>query len=186
MLQSLLSTLALVLLAEIGDKTQLCTLALSIRYRRTYSLVLGAGLGFLVVDSLAVAVGVMLLDVVPLYALKILAGVVFVLFGVYFFLKREEDYCLTNNSRSPFISSFILICTTEMGDKTQVLVVVLSASYAEPLAVISGAMIALVSLTALTVLIGNKLVQRIPMQKIRKIVPIIFIALGVLRIIFHD
>ena len=186
MLTSLLSTFALVLLAELGDKTQLCTLALALKYKKTYSIIFGAGLGFLIVDSIAVIVGSLLLDVIPLYWLKIVAGIVFIFFGIYFFFKKEEDYCPTNNNRSPFLSSFILICTTEMGDKTQIMVAVLSASYAEPLAVISGAMIALVGLTALTVLVGNKLTEKIPIKTIKKVVPIIFVVLGILQIVFHD
>jgi putative Ca2+/H+ antiporter (TMEM165/GDT1 family) len=65
------------------------------------------------------------------------------------------------------------------------MVAILSASYAEPLAVIIGAMIALVSLTVLTVLVGNKLTEKIPMKTINKVVPVIFIVLGILQIIFH-
>jgi putative Ca2+/H+ antiporter (TMEM165/GDT1 family) len=186
MLTSLLSTFVLVLIAELGDKTQLCTLALALKYKKTYSIIFGAGLGFLIVDSIAVIVGSLLLDVIPLYWLKIGAGIMFIFFGIYFYFKKEQDYCPTGNNRSPFLSSFILICTTEMGDKTQIMVAVLSASYAEPLAVISGAMIALVGLTALTVLVGNKLTEKIPMKTINKAVPIIFIVLGILQIIFHD
>ncbi len=185
MLQPLLSTFVLVLLAEIGDKTQLCALALSMKYR-AYPVILGAGLAFLLVDSLAVAAGTLLLEVVPLYMLRISAGVVFILFGIYFLLGREEEYCPTKANKSPFVSSFILIGSTEMGDKTQVLVALLSASYAEPFAVISGAMMALISLTALTVIVGNRLVQRIPMGQMKKVASFIFIVLGILQIIFHD
>jgi len=186
LLTSLLSTFVLVIIAELGDKTQLCTLALALKFKKTYSIIFGAGLGFLIVDSIAVIVGSLFLDLIPLYWLKIGAGIMFIFFGIYFFFKKEKDYCPTSNNRSPFLSSFILICTTEIGDKTQIMVAILSASYAEPLAVIIGAMIALVSLTVLTVLVGNKLTEKIPMKTINKFVPIIFIFLGILQIIFHD
>ncbi|MEM3403106.1 MAG: TMEM165/GDT1 family protein [Nitrososphaeria archaeon] len=186
MITPFLSTLGLVLLAEFGDKTQICALTLSLRYRKTYSVVLGAAFGFLLVDALAVIAGSLLLEFIPLSWIKIVGGFIFIAFGAYYFIKKDEEYCLTNNNRTPFISSFILISTTEMGDKTQIMVALLSAIYSNPLAVISGALIALVGLTAVTVIVGNRLLDRVPLKKIRRITPFVFIILGILQIAFSQ
>lgn len=185
MITPFLSTLGLVLLAELGDKTQICALTLSLKYRKTYSVILGAALGFLLVDTLAVAIGSLLLELIPPSWIRIAGGVIFIAFGVYYFIRKGEEYCPTNNNRTPFISSFILISTTEMGDKTQIMVTLLSAIYSNPIAVISGALIALVGLTTITVIVGNRLLEKIPLTKVKRIVPFVFIALGILQIVFN-
>lgn len=182
----MLFTLGTVFLAEFGDKTQLCTLALYMRYKRFFPIILGAILGFLLVDSIAVVLGLFLTSIIPLTLIRIFAGFVFIIFGIYFYIKRDEEYCPNSSQKSPFLASFTLISTTEMGDKTQLMVIALAATFNNPIQVISGAMIALVSISLITLLLGRKLLENFPIRKIKLIVPIIFIMVGVLQIMFNE
>lgn len=173
-------------LAEFGDKTQLCTLALYIRYKRFLPIILGTSLGFLLVDSIAVVFGLILTSLIPLQLFRIFSGVVFIIFGIYFYIKKDDEICPTDDGRSPFLASFTLISTTEMGDKTQLMVIALVAAFNNPIQIISGAMLALVSISSITLLLGGKLLEKFPFKKIKLIIPTIFIIVGVLQILFNE
>ncbi|MEM0054239.1 MAG: TMEM165/GDT1 family protein [Nitrososphaeria archaeon] len=108
------------------------------------------------------------------------------MFGIYFYIRRDEEYCPTNSQKSPFLASFTLISTTEMGDKTQLMVIALAATFNNPLQVISGAMVALVSISSITLFFGSKLLERLPIKKIKLIIPVIFIVVGILQIILNE
>ncbi|MEM2154820.1 MAG: TMEM165/GDT1 family protein [Nitrososphaeria archaeon] len=182
----MLFTLGTVFLAEFGDKTQLCTLALYMKYKRFLPIILGTSLGFLFVDSIAVILGLFLTSIIPLNLVRIFAGIVFIVFGIYFYIRRDEEYCPTNSQKSPFLASFTLISTTEMGDKTQLMVIALAATFNNPIQVISGAMVALVSISSITLFFGSKLLERLPIKKIKLIIPVIFIVVGILQIILNE
>lgn len=179
-------TLGTVFLAEFGDKTQLCALALYMKYKRFFPIILGTSLGFLFVDSIAVVLGLILTSMIPLQLVRIFAGIVFIIFGIYFYIKKDEEYYPTNNQKSPFLASFTLISTTEMGDKTQLMVIALAATFNNPLQVILGAMLALVSISSITLFFGSKLLEKFPVRKIKLIIPIIFIVVGILQIVFNE
>ncbi len=69
-------------LAEMGDKTQLATMALAAQYAAPVPVFLGAFLAMALVDGLAVAAGALLAKRIPERALKVAAGIIFILFGI--------------------------------------------------------------------------------------------------------
>jgi len=86
MLQTALASFGLVLLAELGDKTQLAVLALATRTRSPWAVFLGAGTALLVSTGLAVIVGGLLTKYLPESATRILhyiAGSLLVVVGVW-------------------------------------------------------------------------------------------------------
>jgi len=86
MWQTALTSFGLVLLAELGDKTQLAVLALATRTRSPWAVFLGAGAALLVSTGLAVIVGGLLTKYLPASATKILhyaAGSLLVVVGVW-------------------------------------------------------------------------------------------------------
>lgn len=76
------TTLVLFFLAEMGDKTQLATIALGARFQNVLSVTAGTTLGMLAADGLAVVFGERLTKVVPMKAIRIFSSVLFALFGV--------------------------------------------------------------------------------------------------------
>ena len=68
-------------LAEMGDKTQLATIALGARYPSPILVTLGTTLGMLVADGLAVFLGKRLLRKVPMQWIRIVACLSFLGFG---------------------------------------------------------------------------------------------------------
>jgi putative Ca2+/H+ antiporter (TMEM165/GDT1 family) len=78
-----LTTLVLFFLAEMGDKTQLATLALGAKFQMPVAVTAGTTLGMLVADGLAVVFGESLLTVIPMKVIRIISSVLFAGFGAY-------------------------------------------------------------------------------------------------------
>lgn len=77
-----LTTLVLFFLAEMGDKTQLATVALGARYDSLIMVTLGTTLGMMAANVPAVLVGEGLARRFPLAKMRFLAAAIFALFGL--------------------------------------------------------------------------------------------------------
>ena len=75
------TTAILFFLAEMGDKTQLATLALAARYQRVVLVTIGTTLGMLASDGLAVFLGERLAARIPMAWLRRAAAAAFFAFG---------------------------------------------------------------------------------------------------------
>jgi Ca2+/H+ antiporter, TMEM165/GDT1 family len=76
-----LTTLVTFFLAEMGDKTQLATIALGARFQAPVVVTMGTTLGMLLADGLAVFFGESLTKKIPLKYVRIAAAVLFAAFG---------------------------------------------------------------------------------------------------------
>lgn len=175
----LLTTFTLIALAELGDKTQLTVIALSAGYDRV-KVFAGVILAFALVTGLGVVVGDTLVQHVDQDFIRTGAGLLFVAFGIWV-LKSKTD-CETSNAVScnPMLSTFSLIALAEMGDKTQLSAVALSAKYASPYLVFAGAILALGSISLLGILLGKKLCEVVSLSRIRLSAGALFIIFGLL------
>ena len=77
-----LTTLVAFFLVEMGDKTQLVTVALAARYDSLVAVVLGTTLGMMIANVPAVWIGEALAHRVNMKAMRWVAAVLFVLLGV--------------------------------------------------------------------------------------------------------
>ena len=178
MIADLLVPLVAIGLAELGDKTQLSILLLSSKTTRHSHLLLGVILAFLVVDGVAVLVGSWITSIVPINLVKMVSGVLFVIFGVLTLRADDtkEDSRLRFNS--PFVSGFAFIFMTEWGDKTQIASALFAAKY-DPLMVLAGTMTALTLLSTAAVYLGRIVSTRINRKALTKIAGIAFVLIGV-------
>lgn len=76
------TTAVLFFFAEMGDKTQLATVALGAKYTDAVLVTLGTTLGMMVADGLAVILGDRLADKVQMKWIRICAAALFMVFGV--------------------------------------------------------------------------------------------------------
>ena len=81
-----------------------------------------------------------------------------------------------------FATAFVTLFLAELGDKTQLAVITMTASTESKIAVFAGAALALVVVTLLGVLVGGVLTQFIPTEWLQRIVAVAFIAIGVLML----
>ncbi|HCW50831.1 MAG TPA: hypothetical protein DGR79_02000 [Clostridiales bacterium] len=87
-LKVLLTTFALIFVAELGDKTQLTTMLLAAQSRAPVSVFAGAALALAASTLLGVVLGTAITEVVPLRYVRLGAGVFFVVVGVFLILGR--------------------------------------------------------------------------------------------------
>ncbi len=78
------------------------------------------------------------------------------------------------------LSTFALLFVAELGDKTQLAVISMTAKHKMPLWIFIGATLALAAVTALGVLGGELLTRIIPEMVLRKIAAVLFVGMGVL------
>ena len=81
-MDSLLISTGVVALAEMGDKTQIATIALAAHYPDPVMVVIGTTLGMLIADVPAVFVGDKLADKIPMRWVHGVAAAVFAVLGV--------------------------------------------------------------------------------------------------------
>lgn len=77
-----LASLVFVVLAEMGDKTQLLAMAFAIRYS-AYKVLIAVFLATLLNHSLAVAAGRFLTVIIPMDVISFIAALSFIVFGLW-------------------------------------------------------------------------------------------------------
>lgn len=172
-------TFGLVALAEIGDKSQLMTVSLASKYH-VRPVFWGIFLGMGTITVIGVVVGTVLYSFIPTFYVKILASMIFIIFGVYSLYKEETEEEEEIDSKKIFTTSFVLSLVAEFGDKTQLLVIALTAQYRAPLPVLFGALAGLGLVIGLGVAFGSKLTDLVEKEKIEFIAALLFIIVGVL------
>jgi putative Ca2+/H+ antiporter (TMEM165/GDT1 family) len=78
----LMTTIIAFFLAEMGDKTQLATIALGATYAQTWLVIIGTTLGMLASNALAIFLGAKLLARVPMKWIRAIASFLFLCFGL--------------------------------------------------------------------------------------------------------
>lgn len=174
------TSFALIAAAEIGDKSQLVCMTLASRHR-ALPILLGAILAFAFLNTLAVIFGVTIANWLPHYVVALIVALLFAAFGFHSLrvteTEEETEEVVEKSGRSIFLTTFLLITVAEFGDKTQLAVVALSST-ALPFAVWLGSTTALATTSALGVLAGRTVLQKIPLILLHRLSGAIFIVLA--------
>jgi putative Ca2+/H+ antiporter (TMEM165/GDT1 family) len=85
-LKLILTTFGMIFLAELGDKTQLATFAFAIENKSRLSVFLGSASALIFTSLLAVVFGSAIGKILPANYVKLGAGVLFVLLGLWMLL----------------------------------------------------------------------------------------------------
>lgn len=78
------------------------------------------------------------------------------------------------------LSTFALLFVAELGDKTQLAVISMTAKHKAPVWIFVGATLALAAVTGIGVLGGELLTRFIPEMTLRKAAAVLFVLMGVL------
>jgi putative Ca2+/H+ antiporter (TMEM165/GDT1 family) len=176
---ALISSFTVIVLAEIGDKSQLVCMTLAARYR-PWPVLLGAIVAFAILNSIAVLFGAAAAQWLPENVVLGIVGVLFLLFGVHALRhanEQEQAVDANRGSHGLFLSTLLLITVAEFGDKTQIAVAGLSST-SDPYAVWLGATLALALTSALGVWAGRLIMQHISVTLLHRISGGLFIVLG--------
>lgn len=174
-----MTSYVLIVAAEMGDKSQLVCMTLAARHR-AMPVIWGAIAAFALLNTLAVVFGVAIANWLPEYVIAATVAVLFTVFGILALRVEEADddeEVQEKSGHGIFFTTFLLITVAEFGDKTQLAVVALSST-AVPLAVWLGSTAALVSTSAVGVLAGRTILQKIPLTLLHRISGCIFLILA--------
>lgn len=173
------TSFALIAAAEIGDKSQLVCMTLASRHR-PMPVLWGAIAAFALLNSLAVVFGAAIASWLPPYLVAVAVAVLFAAFGFHALLNHDGDddeEVVEKSGHGIFLTTFLLITVAEFGDKTQLAVVAFSST-AQAEAVWLGSTLALTFTSALGILAGRTLLQRIPLSLLHKVSGVIFLILA--------
>ena len=76
-------------------------------------------------------------------------------------------------------TTFAAIFLAEMGDKTQLAIITMSASSGKPLSVFLGGAVALVLVTGIGALLGGAVTRYVPATVLTKIAAVLFVVIGI-------
>ena len=80
------------------------------------------------------------------------------------------------------LTTFGIIFLAEMGDKTQLAAMTMSAQTKKPWAVFIGSSLALAAVSALGVIVGSVIGEYIPLEWVKRVAAVAFIIIGVLML----
>lgn len=176
-----LRTFGVILLAEMGDKSQLLLAALAADCRRR-DLLVGALGAIALLCGLAVSVGAVIGEHLPLTVLSLTAGLAFLFFARSGL--REEGDQPAKRGRVGALSVFGTYFLAELGDKTQLATLTFAAgSPTERWAVFFGASAALALSGFLGAAVGVLLGKRLPPETFRAISFLLFTACGAVKLL---
>lgn len=180
-MEALITSTVFVVLAEMGDKTQLLGMAFATRYRARVVLA-GVLVATLLNHLLAVVAGDYLTRFIPLNTIQLAAALSFVFFGLWTLRGDTLDEEDKKVYFTPFWTVTIGFFMAEMGDKTQLAAIALAAKYQSILLVWMGTTIGMMISNIIGIVIGVVLGKRIPEKLVKTVSAGIFILFGYLGI----
>jgi putative Ca2+/H+ antiporter (TMEM165/GDT1 family) len=172
-LAPLISAFVLISLTELGDKTMIPVITLSSKYPKR-TVFLGSFLALATVTAVGVVIGEVLFQFVPSWIVGLAAGAVFIVFGIVTIVRKEdeEEEVVKDKGRwGGFLTAFGFVALMELGDKTQLSVITLSAE--------SGAALGFLWLVVLEVSLGKVIGEKVPKNYIRIGSGLVFIIFGI-------
>jgi putative Ca2+/H+ antiporter (TMEM165/GDT1 family) len=184
-LQTFLSVFGVIFVAELPDKTALAALVLATKYR-PMPVFLGTALALTVQSLVAVAAGG-LISLLPPRPVQVGAGVLFLVSAVLMWRRkhdeaheRPEDAAGAPSFWRTCAACFGVVFVAEWGDLTQLGTAALAARHAQPVTVFCGASLALWSVAAIAVLVGNRAGKLLDPARTQKVAAAVFVVVGVL------
>ena len=181
-MSDLFKALLLVVVAEMGDKTQLLAMAMAGKYK-VKQVMLGVLVATILNHALAVAAGTYLSTVIPMDKVRIVAAISFLVFGLWTLRGDKIDEDGKKKSKfGPVITVAVAFFIAEMGDKTQLMTIAISADSHNPLFILMGTTIGMLIADGIGIIGGAWMCRHIPEIYIKWVAGIVFMIFGTLTI----
>ena len=179
-MEALFTSTAVVALAEIGDKTQLLAIVLATRFQRPVPIILGILVATLANHFLAAFIGAQAAAFLEGDWFRYLIAASFIAMAAWTLIPDKLDEIEEKPARfGAFLTTVIAFFLVEMGDKTQIATVALSARFNDLLMVTMGTTLGMMLANVPAVFLGNELIQRVPLSVVRLIAALLFLVIGV-------
>jgi len=173
-------SLIYVFVAEMGDKTQLVALAFATKYK-ALTVLAGVFLATLAVHLLSVVIGGAISHVLPVFWIKIFAGLSFIGFGLWTLRgdSLDEDEMKKPSRCGPLLTVAFAFFIAELGDKTMLATVTIASEQKDFYGVWFGSTIGMVLADALAIVVGRLMGKNLPENLIKYGGAAVFLLSGV-------
>lgn len=179
---SFIKALLLVVVAEMGDKTQLLAMAMASKYK-VKQVMMGVLVATILNHALAVAVGSYLSDLIPMDTVKIVAAIAFLAFGLWTIRGDKLDDEENKKAKfGPIVTVAIAFFIAEMGDKTQLMTITIAAQNKQPLLILAGTTTGMLIADGIGIIGGAWMCRHIPEVYIKWVAGIVFMFFGTLTV----
>ncbi len=185
-----LATFLLLTISELGDKTQLAIIILTAKSRKPVIVFVAAMTGFILINGVGVLIGQIIVQFVPYLFIRFSTGIIFIVFGVILLVKSKntsdekinDESLMVDQHSSLFLTAFSFVALAELGDKTQIITILLVANYQLPFVVLLGVLSGLALVSGIGVLVGESFSRIISPKMLHIVSGIIFIVFGLLTL----
>lgn len=173
-----------IFLAELPDKTALAALVLATRHR-ALPVFFGTSMALMLQSAIAVGAG-SLLSKLPQQAVHIGSGLLFIGCAVLMWFRKPdaEEHDSEKTDKATFWGAlwtvFLVVFVAEWGDLTQIATATFQAKYHTWLIIFVASSLALWSVAAIAVFVGNRAGKLLDRRLTQKIAAVVFLAIGVL------
>jgi len=177
-----IKALLFVVVAEMGDKTQLLAMAMASKYKAK-DVLIGVFVATIFNHAMAVAVGSYLSSVIPMDTVKIVAAISFLVFGLW--TLRGDKIDDENEKKSkfgPIVTVAIAFFIAEMGDKTQLMTIAIAAENQQPFLILMGTTAGMMVADSIGIIGGAWMCRHVPEKYIKWIAGLIFMFFGTLTL----
>lgn len=180
-MEPILTSTAVVALAEIGDKTMLLAIVLAARFRKPVPIILGILVATLANHGIAALVGQSVANLLEGEWFRYAVGISFIAMAVWTLVpdKLDEDEEQEAPRFGAFLTTTIAFFLVEIGDKTQVATIALAAQFQDVVLVTIGTTLGMMIANVPAVLFGHTLVERLSLSLMRAIAALLFLAIGI-------
>jgi putative Ca2+/H+ antiporter (TMEM165/GDT1 family) len=180
-MEALLTSVAVVALAEIGDKTQLLAILLATRFKRPWPIIAGILTATLVNHFFAALIGEQAAAFLDGKTFRYVVAIGLIVMAGWTLIPDKFDEA--NDARPSrsgvFTTTVISFFLVEMGDKTQIATIALGARFHAVLPVMAGTTVGMMLANIPAVFLGNALIERVPLKLVRIVAALLFLAIGV-------
>lgn len=177
-MQAFINALLLVVVAEMGDKTQLLAVAFAGKYKPKKVLI-GVFAATVFNHAIAVAFGEIAGTVIPFEYIKLAASISFILFGLWTIKGDSLDDEKEKKSKfGPVVTVALAFFIAEFGDKTQLMTIAIAAQYQQPVFVLLGTTTGMMIADGIGILGGAWLSKHVPEVYIKWAAALVFIIFG--------
>ena len=177
-METFLVALSTVAIAEIGDRTQILSLALAAHYRKPWPIVAGILCATIANHAIAGLIGTWVGNFLTPRLLNGLVGVSMLAMALWVLHADTLRSRAETSSRSAFLATLVAFFLAEIGDKTQIATLALAAGYHDLLAVVAGTTAGMMLANLPAVFLGDALAGKLPIRSINYVASLIFIAIG--------
>jgi putative Ca2+/H+ antiporter (TMEM165/GDT1 family) len=176
------ASFGLVLVAEMGDKTQFIAMSFAAKHS-PYKVLLGVFLATVANFAIMVVIGQLITTVVPIDVISLAASLSFIAFGLWTLRPGKPKEETPKPSRFGVVGAIaVAFFIAEFGDKTQLTTISLAAEYRSALAVLAGAVLGMLVADGAGIAVGVFLCKRLPEKTLKWISAVIFIVFGLVGV----